>query len=688
MKKLVLFAVMVFVMAAAPVAMASETTQDPAQLLVKGPEKAAALTYQTMETGRLLVSVTDADEEPLMGLTAADFSIRQGIKTAKILSVEPLATDKEVPLNIVMVVDNSQSMAHRKAIGPLKSALEAFYKTLRPIDNVSAVVFDDKHTQPIAGKALHVRSIEAGRVDQLRSFLEHNLDRGLTEGTYLHDAMLAAMDMARRMPQRSNKFLVVFSDGEDINSSVDENDVRRGAVGIPNLAVYAVDYMPSAAMDPFLQALPKEHNGRTWKAASAADLLPVFEAFSSTLLHRYIVSYRFLEAPTGHLAFAAPDLTIEEVTTIDSAPLLNHIYFDMGRSELSDRYMLFKSQAETAGFDEKQLKGAMEKYRHVLNIIGSRLKANPEAKVRLVGCNANIGKEKGRIDLSRSRAEAVRAYLRYVWGIDPKRFEVKARNLPEVASTNRIPDGQAENQRVEIYADNEAILDTVDSAYVQKVSNLNELRILPKIEAEAGLEEWQVELFCGGREIKTIKGQGGLPTDWSVPLEAALLEQISTCESVQMQVRATDKEANVLESREPVALPVHFVQRKEQMARIEGYRVLEQYALILFDYDSADIKDRNQVIMERIIARMNEVPEARATITGHTDTIGREEYNLALSDRRARAVHQSILAARPEFAERLEVKGVGPFDPLYDNGLPEGRSLNRTVTVTLEYMQR
>jgi hypothetical protein len=31
---------------------------------------------------------------------------------------------------------------------------------------------------------------------------------------------------------------------------------------------------------------------------------------------------------------------------------------------------------------------------------------------------------------------------------------------------------------------------------------------------------------------------------------------------------------------------------------------------------------------------------------------------------------------------------MGPFDPLYGNGLPENRALNRTVTVTLEYEQK
>ncbi len=688
MKKKMISIMLLCLLTALPLALAAEGAESAAPLLVKGPEKAAQVTYQTMEEGKLLVSVTDANEAPLMGLTELDFSIRQGVKAARIVSVEPLATDKEVPLHIVMVVDNSMSMRHRKAIEPLKNALGAFYKTLRPIDSVSAVVFDDDHTQSIGGRALHVKTMQTNKSDHLDSFLEQSLTDGLTEGTYLHDAMLAGVDLARNMPEKSNKFLVVFSDGEDINSSASEADVRKAAKDIVNLAVYAVDYMPSAEMNPFLQAMAQTHNGRTWKASSAADLLPVFQSFSSTLLHRYIVAYRFLEAPKGTLAFAAPELTIEEVTTIDSAPLLNHVYFESEKTELSNRYLLFQNQAETAGFDEKQLKGAMEKYRHLLNIIGSRLKTNPEATVRLVGCNANVGNEQGRTDLSRSRAEAVRAYLHYVWGIGPERLALEARDLPEAPSTNRISEGQAENRRVEIYADNDAILDTVDSAYIQKVSNLSELRILPEIQAEAGIEDWQVNLFCGDQEIKTIRGQGELPSGWSVPLEAALLEQISACESVEMRVQATDKEANILQSQEAVSLPINFVQRTEQVAQIEGYRVLEQYALILFDYDSAAIKARNQAIVERIIARMDEVPDAKVTITGHTDTIGREAYNLTLSDRRAQAVRESILAAKPEIVERLEVKGVGPNAPLYDNDLPEGRSLNRTVTVTLEYLQK
>jgi outer membrane protein OmpA-like peptidoglycan-associated protein/Mg-chelatase subunit ChlD len=692
MRKTILFSLVLWLCAAAPLALAApahtQAEAEPTDFKILGPENAAQLTYQTMEAGKLLVSVTDADNAPIKGLTPQDFTIRRGIKTAKIVSVDPLATSKEVPLNIVMVVDNSKSMQQRDAVGPLTSALEAFYKTLRPIDQVTAVVFDERKTVTVSGRQLHARMLQTNDVNNLRGFISQSLSSGLTEGTYLMDALIAGLDAARQMPEKKNKILVVLSDGEDLNSTFKKDDVERAAQSVPNFSAFAVDYMPSPEMDPFLNRLASSHRGRVWKAASAAELLPIFEAFASTMLHRYIVTYRFLEPPTGTVAFAAPELTIEEITTIDSSPLLNHIYFATGQSELTERYQLFKNQSETIGFDEKKLKGAMEKYRHVLDIIGSRMQRHPEASLRLVGCNANTGPEKGRKDLSQGRAEAVRSYLRYVWAVDSKRMTVEPRNLPEKPSTNRIAEGQAENQRVEIYSDQPAILDTVDSAYMQKAVDMSQLRILQQVRSEAGIADWRLSLRCDDKEIRTLKGQGDLPTEWAVPIEAALLEQIAACAKVDMQLQATDTEANVLNSAEPASLPVHYVKRTEQMTQVQGYKVKEQYALILFDYDSDAIKARNQTIVERIIARMQQLPEASVSVTGHTDTIGSEAYNIQLSGRRAQAVQKSILQVAADAAARLEVEGVGPNTPLYDNTAPEGRALNRTVTVTLEYMQK
>ena len=60
-------------------------------------------------------------------------------------------------------------------------------------------------------------------------------------------------------------------------------------------------------------------------------------------------------------------------------------------------------------------------------------------------------------------------------------------------------------------------------------------------------------------------------------------------------------------------------------------------AKVMYDFDSAEIKGDNEVILQRIVERMKEFPDAFVRITGHTDTIGDESYNMKLSQRRAKA---------------------------------------------------
>ena len=73
-------------------------------------------------------------------------------------------------------------------------------------------------------------------------------------------------------------------------------------------------------------------------------------------------------------------------------PLLNYIFFDDNSDALPKRYLQLK-QDETNKFDEDSLinMGTLQTYYHVLNIIGQRMKAIPEAKIKLTGCNSNTG---------------------------------------------------------------------------------------------------------------------------------------------------------------------------------------------------------------------------------------------------------------------------------------------------------
>ena len=655
---------------------------------VTGPENTAKMTFRLIDENKILVSVLDAQENPILGLQPKDFTIKKGLKTAKILSVEPLETSQQVGLNVVLVVDNSFSMKERKAVQPLLSAVEEFFFNVRPIDNIHAVVFDQDNTINVNGRQLHVRAFQSNKVEALRSFFKKSFDEDLTDGTFLYDGIVAGLDIIRKMPEKENKFLLVFTDGKDLNSSVSTEDVAAAAKGIPNFLPFALDFTRDPAKDPFLKSFSEMHGGKIWKASSAAELQPIFKAFSSTLLHRYIISYRYLAPPQGTLTLEPSAITIQEVTTIDSSPLLSYLFFEEGESEIPEFYRIFTNQSNTKSFSESALRGTMEKYHHILNIIGKRLNDHPDARITIIGCNSNRGPEKGNLALSNSRAASVRAYLRYIWGIDPSRMEIKAQHLPTAASSSYVPEGIAENQRVEIHSDNPETLDTIKSTYVQEISDTKVIRILPHIEAEAGISSWKLYLKGGDQELSTTSGEMTLASSYGFDLETFGFKKIAAFDTITAGLEVTDREGNRFKNESAATTSVKFIKREEQMAQKMGHRVIEKYALILFDFNSAEIKAQNKTVVDRIIQRLKQFPSAKIKIVGHTDNIGKDEYNLNLSERRAEAVFDQMLETGMISLENITYAGVGPNNPLYDNLTPEGRSLNRTVTVTLEHEEK
>jgi outer membrane protein OmpA-like peptidoglycan-associated protein len=645
----------------------------------------ARLTYQVTGVNMVMVSALDAENNPVRGLKPEHFVIKKDGKRARIVSVEPLEATEKISLNIVLVVDNSLSMKKREAVEPLMSALEEFFKIVRPLDNVHVVVFDDKPGLKVGERWLHAKTFHSKNVPELRKFITDSFHRGLTGGTYLSEAMLAGIDLMRKMPVKNNKFLLVLSDGEDLNSAFKKSVVESAAEGIKNFEAYAVDYMPRVMMDPFLKSFTEVHNGHIWKATSATNFLPIFQSFSTNLLHRYLITYKFFDPPIGMVAMKPTVLTVEELTTIDTSPLLNYVFFDTGKSDIPDLYHLYANQADTQSFSETNLRGTLEKYYNTLNIIGKRLVEFPEAHIRIVGCNSNYGMEQGKIDLSRGRAEAVRAYLRYIWGIETSRMKVEARNLPTAATTNRLLEGRLENQRVEIHSDFPEILDPIKSTYVVEMSEAKEFRVFPRIQSGYGIKQWKIELKGDGTLIRSLEGEGDLKSAYVFDLNDMGLQSVRSFKEITVGIEAIDEEGQIYRDKAAAACSVKFVKKEERVAQKMGYRVLEKYALILFDFNSSMIKERNKAIVDRIVERMNEFPTAEVKVVGHTDNIGELDYNLWLSERRAKVIYDLVLAGGMATGGQITYAGAGPHDPLYDNTLPEGRSLNRTVTVHLEY---
>jgi OOP family OmpA-OmpF porin len=99
---------------------------------------------------------------------------------------------------------------------------------------------------------------------------------------------------------------------------------------------------------------------------------------------------------------------------------------------------------------------------------------------------------------------------------------------------------------------------------------------------------------------------------------------------------------------------------------------------VYFDFDSAELRPESITELERVVKFMNDIPTVTALIEGHTDSIGTEAYNLALSDRRAKSVYD-YLASRGVNPSRLQALGKGETEPVADNATEAGRQLNRRV---------
>lgn len=654
------------------------------ELKVLIPGHKANITFQQIDVNKILVSALDAQDNPIKGLIPDDFDIEKGGIKANVTAVEVLKTRKDVGINYVLMVDNSLSMKERKAVEPLLSALDEFLKTIRPIDRVDAVVFNRKSKFLVDGHPLRLNTFQSNNIAELKNFFQESFQKGLSPETYLYEGILGGLHLISQMPEKSNKFLVVFTDGEDLNSAIKKEILGPKAQGLKNLGVYAIDFMPSEAKDQFLTSFSETNGGKTWKAASATNLIEIFQKVSTTLLHQYVVDYNFVNPPQGSLTVSPSTVTIEELTIIDSSPLLNYIFFDTGISTLHERYKLLANQTEANTFDEKSLKNTITKYYHVLNILGKRFSENPQASIELVGCTSDQGVEKNNITLSQARTEAVRSYFQYIWNIDPARIKVSARKLPELPSTSSVEQGRLENQRVEIHSDSPQILDSIKSIYTFEIADSNEILIQPDILLGYDLKDWTINIKGNGELLTALEGQGNEIPDYSFNLVDYGLGNIAAFNTISINATMTDVTGQIF-TTDTIDTAIRYIKREERDVQKLEHKVIEKYALILFDYDSATIKQGNKTVLDRVVKRIKELPGAQVTIVGQTDILGKEAYNVELSQRRAKAVYQMVMDSDIPSPDRISFKGNGPYNPPYDNETAAGRSFNRTVTITLEY---
>jgi outer membrane protein OmpA-like peptidoglycan-associated protein len=100
---------------------------------------------------------------------------------------------------------------------------------------------------------------------------------------------------------------------------------------------------------------------------------------------------------------------------------------------------------------------------------------------------------------------------------------------------------------------------------------------------------------------------------------------------------------------------------------------------ILFDSGSDKIRPESTPTLKEIGKMLADHPELKLMIEGHTDNVGDDASNLALSERRAAAVKGHLTENYGIDASRLESKGFGETKPVSGNDTAEGRQNNRRV---------
>jgi outer membrane protein OmpA-like peptidoglycan-associated protein len=107
-----------------------------------------------------------------------------------------------------------------------------------------------------------------------------------------------------------------------------------------------------------------------------------------------------------------------------------------------------------------------------------------------------------------------------------------------------------------------------------------------------------------------------------------------------------------------------------------------------FDYDKSNIKSQFVPILDEAAQTLKDNPDITVSVEGHTDSIGSDEYNQRLSERRAQAVKQ-YLVSKGIATSRLSALGKGEQEPIAPNTKdgrdnPEGRAMNRRAELKIQ----
>lgn len=231
--------------------------------------------------------------------------------------------------------------------------------------------------------------------------------------------------------------------------------------------------------------------------------------------------------------------------------------------------------------------------------------------------------------------------------------------------------GQPLEQQIRFDQPNKEVVQSLRSAIAQQVAEADQAR------EEAAQRQAQMEEMSRRHEQ-----------------EIAALQQQREGEIAAFQEQLEQEQAASANIQEELQKTAREIQRRYEnvnamfdASEASVYRMQDNVLVSVhgFDFPSgkAEIEPRNFGLLDKVARSVKEFGQPKVVVSGHTDSTGDADMNVALSKARAEAVAQFLREAAEIPGDRIEVEAYGEAKPVASNETSQGRAQNRRVDVLI-----